>query len=318
MKIHEGDPGTETVPGAGLDLPRSVTPWSDFHLVLAISREGSVAKACVSLGMTHSTLLRKLDTIESRLKTRLFERGRGIYVLTPAGQLIAQAARDFEPVASEAEANAMGHDLRPSGAVRVSLASVVLNQLLPPILEQFGATFPDVQLELNTTREHVSLRRREADVAIRIADTVPEWLIGHKVADVQFKVYGPGGSRQPAQLKTVRQLAGQRQWIGFDQDASDLKFDRWLAATVPNGKVVLRVDDFSNALAMVRAGLGIALLPTFVEATEPRVQPLSQVIGALTTPIWLITHPEHRRAMRVQIMIRYFRPALMRALSSLV
>ncbi len=134
MQNSEDGKAAEDAQSEGLEPPRVITPWSDFHLVLVISREGSVAKACHTLGMTHSTLLRKLDTVETRLKTRLFERGRGGYALTPAGQMIAQAAKDFEPVASEAEANALGHDLKPSGHVRVSLASVVLNQLLPPVL----------------------------------------------------------------------------------------------------------------------------------------------------------------------------------------
>jgi DNA-binding transcriptional LysR family regulator len=301
---------SEAGPTEGLEPPKVITPWTDFHLVLVISREGSVAKACNSLGMTHSTLLRKLDTVETRLKTRLFERARGTYTLTAAGQMIAQAARDFEPVASEAEANALGHDLRPSGHVRVSLASVVLNQLLPPILVQFAGTFPNVQLALNATREHVSLRRREADVAIRIADTVPDWLIGRKMAEVQFKVYGlsEGGARP--KLRTVRQLSNERRWIGFDQDASDLKFDRWLAETLPDSHVALRVDDFNNALAMVRAGLGIALLPTFVEPGAPELVPLTDVIAELNTPLWMITHPELKRAMRIQIMLRTFGPAL--------
>jgi hypothetical protein len=41
------------------------------------------------------------------------------------------------------------------------------------------------------------------------------------------------------------------------------------------------------------------MLPTVVEGLNPEVVPLSQVIGALTTPLWLITHPELKRAMRV-------------------
>jgi DNA-binding transcriptional LysR family regulator len=293
-----------------LAAPKAITPWSDFHLVLVISREGSVAKACHVLDMTHSTLLRKLDTIETRLKTRLFDRGRSTYTLTTAGQLIAQAARDFEPLASEAEANALGQDLRPTGQVRVSLASVVLHQLLPPLLVQFSETFPNVQLALNATREHVSLRRREADVAIRIADTVPDWLVGRKMADVRFRVYGLGDGTALPKLSTVRQLAKERRWIGFDQDASDLKFDRWLAETVPDSSVVLRVDDFNNALALVRSGLGIALLPTFVERGSPDLVPLTAVINELTTPLWMLTHPDLKRAMRVQIMMRSFGPAL--------
>jgi len=126
--------GPATVRGASAGHPRM--PWTDFHLVRMIARERSVAKACKALGMTHSTLLRKLDQIETRLQARLFERLRGRYTLTPAGQEIDQAARLFEPVAQAAETRVLGHDLLPSGEVRVTVSSIVLHHLLPPLLAQ--------------------------------------------------------------------------------------------------------------------------------------------------------------------------------------
>ncbi|MDH5331029.1 MAG: LysR family transcriptional regulator [Aquincola sp.] len=296
-------------------VPPSLTsgaplPWTDFQLVLVISREGSVAKACGALGMTHATLLRKLALIESRLRTRVFERSRAGYALTAAGQVIVQAARDFEPHARAAVRQALGQDLQPSGDVRVSVASIVINHLLPPLLAQFAAAFPEVQIELTASREHASLRRREADVAIRIADAVPEWLVGRKLADVRFKVYGLRRARAKVMLRDVDELRGERRWIGFERDARDLKFDRWLETRVPDSSVVLRVDDFSHALAMVRAGLGIALLPAFLEDNVPDLQALTAPIKELQTPLWLITHPELRHTTRVQVMMRAFGPAL--------
>ncbi len=289
---------------------RAVLPWTDFHLVLAVSRAASVAKACDLLGMTHSTLLRKLDQIESRLKTRLFERVRGRYTLTPAGHEIDQAARAFEPLARAAETRALGQDLRPSGEVKVSVAAIVLDHLLPSVLAQFAPAFPEVEIELTTSRDHASLRRREADVAIRVADTVPEWLIGRKLAELKFKIYGLRHEQTTPALRSVAKLAKERRWIGFESDTNDLKFDRWLAAEVPADRVVLRVDNFNHALSMVLAGLGIALLPAFLEASQPKLQALSAPIAQLQTPLWLITHPELKNTARIQVMMRAFGPAL--------
>ncbi|MBK6974807.1 MAG: LysR family transcriptional regulator [Sterolibacteriaceae bacterium] len=141
--------------------------------MLTIARHGSVAKACVALGMTHSTLLRRLDLVESRLKTRLFDRVRGRYTLTQAGEQIVDAASAFEPVALAAETRVRGQDLRPRGNVRVAAASIVIEHLLPGVLVQFASSFPEVRIELTASREHVSLSRREADVAIRVADRIP-------------------------------------------------------------------------------------------------------------------------------------------------
>jgi DNA-binding transcriptional LysR family regulator len=284
--------------------------WSDFQTVLAVARHGSVARAFEPLGMTHSTLLRKLDLIESRLNTKVFNRGRPRYTLTAAGHEIERAAREFEPLAIGAEMRASGADLRPSGEVRVSVSSIVIDHLLPSVLAQFRSSFPDVQIELISTREHVNLRRREADIAIRIADTVPDWLVGRRLADLQFKIFTRRSGRGKLPLQNIADLFRQRRWIGFERDSHHLKFDRWLAVHVPAEQVVLRVDNFSHAANMARAGIGIALLPAFVEATIPDLQPLTTSIVDLKTPLWLVTHPELKDAARIQVLMRAFGPAL--------
>lgn len=291
--------------------------WSDFQTVLTVARHGSVAKAVRPLGMTHSTLLRKLDLIESRLETKLFNRGRLRYTLTAAGHEIERAAREFEPLAIGAEMRASGADLRPSGEVRVSVSSIVIDHLLPSVLAQFRSSFPDVQIELVSTREHVNLRRREADIAIRIADTVPDWLVGRKLADLQFKVFTRKTGRGKLPLQSIDDLTGQRRWIAFERDSHDLKFDRWLAGRVPADQVVLRVDNFSHAANMARAGIGIALLPAFVESSIPDLQPLTDSIEELETPLWLVTHPELKDAARIQVLMRAFGPALANAAAPL-
>jgi len=305
----QGDPAPSAV-------SRSQLGWADFHTVLHVARHGSVAKACTAMGMTHSTLLRKLDAIETRLKARLFERAQGRYLLTPAGHEIEQAARAFEPLAQVAETRVRGQDLRPMGDVRVAVASVVAAHLLPGVLVQFRSAFPDVRIELVTSRDHVSLSRREADVAIRVADQVPEWLVGRNLTELHFKVYGLRRASTRAGQRSLAALAEQRRWIGFERDARELKFDRWLTNRVPDSSVVLRVDNFSHALQMVQAGLGIGLLPAFLEPEWPQLMPLTGVIEELSTPLWLLTHPELKNTMRIKVLMRAFGPALAHAVQS--
>lgn len=281
--------------------------------MLAIARLGSVARATGALGVSHATLLRRLGRIESRLQTRLFVRARARYELTAAGHEIEQAGRAIEPLAAAAESRARGRDLRPSGVVRLSTSSIVATHLLPTVLAQFGSAFPDVCIEMATSREHANLRRRDADVALRIADTVPDWLVGRQLATVHFKVYARRSAGTGGALREVADLARERRWIAFERDANDQKFDRWLTGRIDDSAVVLRVDNFTHAAALARAGLGLALLPSFVERSVRDLQPLTASITELQTPLWLITHPELRDAARVQVMTRAIGPALANA-----
>ncbi len=288
--------------------------WSDFQLVLVIARQGSIARATGVLGMSHATLLRRLDQIETRLRARLFDRVRGRYSLTTAGHEIEEAARAMEPMADAAQTRARGFDTRPSGDVRMTTSSIIATHLLPAVLAQFGSAFPDVRIELSTSREHCDLRRREADVALRIADTVPDWLVGRELAQLRFKVYARrAGLGKPA-LRGRDELCRQRRWIVFNRDAGDQKFDRWLAAHVDDAQAVLRVDNFTHAAALAEAGLGMALLPTFVERSLPDLAPLSAPLEDLDTPLWLVAHPDLAATARVQVLMRAFGPAMANAL----
>ncbi|MDZ4142566.1 MAG: LysR family transcriptional regulator [Methylotenera sp.] len=311
IKIEPAIPVSDTF---GLYSSQPHLDWTDFYTVFMVAQQGSVAKACISLAMTHSTLLRKLDLIETRLKARLFERVRGNYTLTPAGDEIMQAARTFEPIARAAELRVLGQDLQPSGEVRISVASIVIEHLLPPVLIRLSLDYPEIQIELTASPDNVSLRRREADVAIRMVDTVPDWLVGRKIADVQFKVYTLRQEGVNPMLSPVNKLVSERRWIGFERYVRDLKVDRWLTEEVPEESVVLRVDNFTHALTMVRAGIGIALLPTFLETREPYLQPLTKPIAMLNTPLWLVTHPELRNVARIQAAMYTFASALKEAM----
>ncbi len=313
MKISARDvlaARTASAPSAA----RSRLGWTDFQIVLAVAQDASVARAATTLAMSHVTLLRKLDAIETRLHAKLFERVRGRYTPTTAGEALIGAAKSMEPLATDAEMRVLGQDMRPSGDVRVTAASIVIDQLLPPVLGQFAAAFPDVVIELTSSREHVSLIRREADVALRVSDQVPDWLVARKLGAVDFCIYGLRRQGLTQALREPVELFGQRRWISFERDARELKFDRWLDAHVPDASVVGRVDGFGHALSMVRAGLGVALLPTFVELSCPELLALTAPIAALRTPMWLLTHQELRQAMRIKVLIRAFAPALSHAL----
>ena len=293
---------------------RSRLDWGDFQIIMTVAQIGQLSKAAEALAISHVTLLRKMSSIESRLKARLFDRIRGHYTPTSAGDELIQAAQAMAPLARQAEMKVLGQDLRPSGHVRITAAGIVVSHLLPPVLKQFATSFPDVTLEFLTSRNHLSLSRREADVALRVSDTVPDWLVGRKLADLDFKIYGLRSKGVKPRLQSIEVLAQQKRWVAFESDARDLKFDRWLQDTVPDTSVLLRVDSFEHALAMLRGGLGMALLPAFLEPTCPELMPLTQAIPELRTPLWLITHKELRNTMRIKVVMQAIGPALAHAI----
>ena len=60
--------------------------WDDLKIFLAIAREGSISGAAKRLAVQHSTVSRRLRSLEERLDTRLIERKTSGYALTEAGE----------------------------------------------------------------------------------------------------------------------------------------------------------------------------------------------------------------------------------------
>jgi DNA-binding transcriptional LysR family regulator len=114
--------------------------WDDLRVALALSRAGSVRAAARALRVSHSTVLRRMQELESAAGVRLFERQE----LTTAGQDVVDTARDLEDVVTALERRVEGRDLRLSGPIRVTLPDPLLPSLLP-IFKRFGEKYPEIE-----------------------------------------------------------------------------------------------------------------------------------------------------------------------------
>jgi DNA-binding transcriptional LysR family regulator len=275
--------------------------WDDLRYLLSISRRGTLTGAAGELGVTHTTVGRRLAALERQLGVRLFHRTPEGLVPTPAGQEMLEAAQQMEAEALGVQRRIMGQDAELRGALRVSIFDFLLWKC-GGALESFVTRYPGVDLTLTATLDPVSLTRREADVAIRLTDSPPETLIGRRVCEVGFAVYA-----SEALVARIGPEApyGAYPWIGWDERLPVTGwFDRWLAEHAPGARVAMRVDE--NALLrrhVVRAGLGAFFLPCFEGDALPDLRRLGPV--HFTRQIWLLTLPELRHTRRVRSFIEH-------------
>src|SRR5712672_1273072 len=108
--------------------------WDDLRYVLAVAEAGSLAGAARTLGVNHTTVLRRVGAFEKHLGLRLFERLPTGYVLTAGGEELIAAARQVNDTVIELERKLAGQDLRLSGTVRVTTTDTLMGSILPEIL----------------------------------------------------------------------------------------------------------------------------------------------------------------------------------------
>lgn len=61
-----------------------------------------------------------------------------------------------------------------------------------------------------------------------------------------------------------------------------------------------RVDTVLGMFAAARDGAGLAVLPCYVADGDPRLRRLGGIVPALSTDLWLLTHPDLRRTARIR------------------
>ena len=278
--------------------------WTDLQFVLALARSGSLAAAARALGVSHTTVLRRVAALEESQGLRLFERLRTGYALTAGGEEMLAVAQSVAEVVTDLERKLAGRDLRLEGLVRVATVDTLLASLLPPILAGFHADHPAVTVELTVSATLANLTRRDADVAIRVSNDPPGELIGRRICPVGLALYrARRGGEAPLRPED---LPAQR-WIGPSDSLSATNVARWMRAHVEDAQVVLRVDSIVGMAEAATAGIGLAALPCYLGDSMPRLERAcpDPVLADKPAELWVLTHEDLRRTARVRAFTQH-------------
>jgi DNA-binding transcriptional LysR family regulator len=140
---------------------------NDLYYFCEIVRHGGIAAAERATREPKSKLSRRLAHLEDRLGVRLVERSTRRFRVTDIGQTFYQHCRNMVLEAEQAQAVVAGIKEKPSGAVRFSCPTGMLETVMP-FLTSFLAMYPDVSLDVVTSNLPTDLIEERVDVALRV------------------------------------------------------------------------------------------------------------------------------------------------------
>lgn len=282
--------------------PGAKTPslnTEDLRFFLAVRQARSIKGGARVLRVDHSTVSRRLASLEEALDARLFERTPEGLIETDVAAAIAPLAERIEAITSELEDAANAAAGVPSGPLRIAVSPVVAEHFLVPRLPELMKRFPDITFDIHADISRRSLSKREADVAIRqYAEGTPPAepsALAVKVAKLAAAAYASPEyiERFGRPARPVRSLAGHRMIR-----TSPSPGDTWNATLDEPADHVLSVYPFATAAVAAIAGLGIAVLPCLGSDADPRLTRISDVI--VTFDMWVVTNAEVRNNPRVR------------------
>lgn len=285
--------------------------WDDLQVILAVARTGSLSGAGRQLHVSHATVFRRLNAVEARLGVTLFERHRHGYTPTLSGEDLAATAERVQQEVNGAERRVVGQDLKLSGTLRITTTDTLFAGLLSPVFATFRERHPDIRLEVVISNQRYSLSRREADIAIRPTHQPPEALVGRCVGDIALAVYGQRTYWQPAHTSLDPSALPAEGWIGPDVHLGDTALEHWMR----DKSTAYTLDSLLGVQMALRQGPEMAVLPCYLGDADSALLRLSDPITELTTPLWLLTHPDLRRVARVRAFMEAVTPPLAANLS---
>jgi len=282
--------------------------WKALPAYLAVARSGSLRAASQLSQLPHATIRRQVEALEAQLGVALFRRKADGLSLTAAG-------RRFLPQALEAEAallkgfNAVrGLDREASGRIRLSADPMTAHFLLAPVLAEFAALYPDIEIDLQLSFSLDSISKNETDVSIRHVLEVDEEAVGRKLFPLSIGVFA-ARSYLDQHLPDAGRKGQGLSWIGYG-DVPELQA-MIAASPFPQARIRHSVQDPEMHLHLARAGAGMSFLASWVSVVFPELQRVPGTDLDQRRSTWVLLHGDLRRVRRVRLFVDYLCDALL-------
>lgn len=287
--------------------------WNDLRHFLAVARTGSTLAAGRSLRVSQTTAARRVAALEAELALTLFERRPAGYRLTPAGEALMEWAEGVEAAAARFADAAATQSRDASGTVKLTVDEIYAVTLLAPILRDLHDAFPAIRIELDTTEEKRDLAAGEADVALRMTGRpTGGGLVGRRIATDDWTIYcSRDYAAAHGRPRRRKELHGHA-FIGGGGPGVWMVYRAWLERNGLADQVAMQHGTSTGLLAAVRAGVGLAVLPTLVADLDPDLVMCLPPEPGNERGLWLLTHERLRHTPRVRVVLDFLGERLTR------
>jgi molybdate transport repressor ModE-like protein len=291
-----------------------------LQLLREVARRGTIKAAAAAMSVTPSAVSQQIKILEGEAGLPLVERHGRLVRLTEAGEMLVRHADAITTALAAAESDLAAARDGISGTLRVAAFPTAARAMLPAAIASLGGQHPGLRVtlrDLETRESLAALALDEVDLAVvdeydettRIGDRGLDLLPlvrdpihvalppGHGIATGAAVVPRAGGAVALADLR-------DEPWI-MDTEASSI-YQAVLRACRRSGfepHVRSNCKDYSVIIALVEAGLGVAVLPGLALRDRPIRAAVVAIDPPLERHVMVAVKPERRRHPAVAAMV---------------
>ncbi|WP_169253673.1 LysR family transcriptional regulator [Brevibacterium sp. 'Marine'] len=279
------------------------TTPNDLLVLLAVSRTAKFTTAAHNLGLTHSTVSRRIAALEKSLGGRVLARSDDGWELTDLGERAVAVAEQMETAVAELESPGQGPDT-VSGVVRMTATDGFSAYIASPAVAKLRRRHSGLSVEIVTVTRQALQQRSGLDIEVVVGEPRVHRAEAIRLGDYELGLYASrdylASEGTPA---SVEDVSDHRLVYFVDSmlQVDDLDAPRRL---FPEMKDALTSTNVFVHVEATRAGAGIGFLPCFMADRHPDLVRLFSDSVAERLPYWMVLRPDSMRRPAIAAVVQ--------------
>ena len=279
------------------------TTPNDLLVLLAVSRTAKFTTAAHNLGLTHSTVSRRIAALEKSLGGRVLARSDDGWELTDLGERAVAVAEQMETAVAELESPGQGLET-VSGVVRMTATDGFSAYVASPAVAKLRRRHPGLSVEIVTVTRQALQQRSGLDIEVVVGEPRVHRAEAIELGDYELGLYASrdylAANGTPA---SVEEVSDHRLVYFVDSmlQVDDLDAPRRL---FPEMKDALTSTNVFVHVEATRAGAGIGFLPCFMADRHPDLVRLFPDSVAERLPYWMVLRPDSMRRPAIAAVVQ--------------
>ena len=286
---------------------------SGMAVFAKVAETKSFSAAAERLGISKSAVSKQVTRLERSLNARLIHRTTRRLSLTEIGTAFYEHCARMLTEAEAAESVVSQLRAAPRGVLKLTTPAAYGHLQIAPAIPALLARYPEMAVQIAMNDRPVDLAEEGFDVAIRLTYDPPPNVVARKLTTVSWMTCAaPEYLERHGTPRTPQDLRGRNcLFYSFLESSIEWRFRS------PQGETKVRVagNFTANNSEAIReaalAGLGIALLPSFVVAADLRENRLRVVLdgyeveGAVANDVYALYLPTRYVSPKVRALVDF-------------
>ena len=293
-----------------MEALQNETQWTNLQAFKAVADLGSFGQAATALGITHSTLRRRVDDLETWLNYPLLVRTKSGTQLTSAGEEIYRHVKDMAKLIKAIKLTPNPTNDVPAGTIKFHVENCLAPHLIAPKLPTFFEKYPDIRLLLTAADQTGDPGTTDVDVSLTADPPQSAEAVSRKVAVINYACF--------ASDEYLRQngVPSRLQDLMMHRTFNLVQYMPYLKALEPEieqamafASHALQTDDMVTLVEATAAGGGISLLPSYYADLYPELRVIKD-LPIICVDLLMVYHIRSKERASIRVLTDWISRAI--------